>query len=109
MFCRLATSQSQCPHNWNTFTGGNGPLDPAATCETDYDGCYIKQNVNIPVSSTTTRTTTTSTSTSTSTTTPTTSEVLPPATMVMDCDSPYDEVTSSGMNIMSPNHPQNYN
>ena len=29
--------------------------------------------------------------------------------MVIDCDSPYDEVTSAGMNIMSPNHPQNYN
>ena len=29
--------------------------------------------------------------------------------MIIDCDSPYDEVTSAGMNIMSPNHPQNYN
>ena len=44
MFCRLATSQSQCPHNWNVITGGNGPLSPLSICETDYNGCYVKQN-----------------------------------------------------------------
>ena len=46
MFCRLATSQSQCPHNWNVITGVNGPLNPLSICETDYNGCYIKQNGN---------------------------------------------------------------
>ena len=44
MFCRLATSQSQCPYNWNIITGVNGPLNPLSICETDYNGCYIKQN-----------------------------------------------------------------
>ena len=44
MFCRLATAPSQCPHNWNILTGGNGPLDPSSPCETDYEGCYLKQD-----------------------------------------------------------------
>ena len=44
MFCRLATTPSQCPHNWETISGGNAPLDPTATCESSFSGCYVKQN-----------------------------------------------------------------
>ena len=44
MFCRLATTVSQCPHNWNTISGSNGALDSSASCETAYDGCYVKDN-----------------------------------------------------------------
>ena len=46
MFCRIATSPSRCPYNWNTFSGTNGPLDANANCQTQYAGCYIKQNGN---------------------------------------------------------------
>ena len=44
MFCRLATSPSQCPHNWETISGGSTSLNPTATCESSFSGCYIKQN-----------------------------------------------------------------
>ena len=44
MFCRLATSPSQCPHNWDTITGGNAPLNPTAACVSSFSGCYVKQN-----------------------------------------------------------------
>ena len=47
MFCRLATTVFQCPHNWNTISGSNGALDSSASCETDYDGCYIKDNCKL--------------------------------------------------------------
>ena len=47
MFCRLAMTVSQCPHNWNVIGGVNGDLDPSASCDSEYDGCYIKDNCTI--------------------------------------------------------------
>ena len=44
MTCRLATTVSQCPHNWEPLSGVNSQLDPSAVCESSYFGCYIKQN-----------------------------------------------------------------
>jgi len=61
MFCRLATSPSQCPHNWDTITGGNAPLNPTAACVSSFSGCYVKQNANIPVTLPTTPMVTTTT------------------------------------------------
>ena len=46
MFCRLATAVTQCPYSWNNIPGANGPLDSTATCENEYDGCYVKQTGN---------------------------------------------------------------
>ena len=44
VFCRIATASSQCPHNWESLSGGTAPLDPSSTCESSFNGCFVKQN-----------------------------------------------------------------